>query len=142
MSDSNRAFIKRWLFKNSHWTVPDDRSRVMQTGRKHTNGLNTDVHTNQADVCELDRDRLCHDLLAFDWFVTIDNLMIGGKQERDSLLFRSLFDLASSVEHVVFNERLSDCKTFGLQKRVGHCTADQQLVHAAIDQCINDWNLI
>jgi hypothetical protein len=79
MGDSNCAFIERWLFKHSHWTVPDDRRASFKLEENRPTVSNTDVHSNQADVCKLDRDRLCHDLLAFDWFVAIYNLMIGGK---------------------------------------------------------------
>ena len=55
--------------------------------------LDSDVHSHQTNIGELDRNRLCNDLLALDRLVTINHLMIGRKQKLNSLLFGALLNL-------------------------------------------------
>src|SRR4030095_7042824 len=101
-----------------------------------------DVHSYETNVRKLDWNGLGNYLLAFDWFVTVDNLVIGGQQKIDSLLCSSLLYLKCDPKHVVFNKRLAHSEAFCLEKRVRHGSSDQDPVDATVDQSIDDGDLV
>ena len=93
-------------------------------------------------IGEFDRDRLGNDLVAFDRFIAVDHLMICRQKQFDPFSLRALLDLQRRLQHVVLNQRLADSKAFGLEKCVGHRAANQNLIDLAIDERIDDWNLV
>src|SRR5712691_1631055 len=140
--DSNRALVEWRLLKNSHGTVPDDRSSIAQSTGKMGHCLHADVHPDQTYVCKFNRNRFSYDLLTFDGLVTINYLVIRWQQQLDSFLLRSLLDVQCSLKHIIFNQRLTYSKAFGLQECVGHRAADQNLVHASVNQRIDHGNFV
>ena len=110
--------------------------------REVGHGLDADVHADKADVGEFNRDRLGNNLLTFDRLVTVNYLVVGWKQKNNSLLFRTFLNLQRRLQHAVFDQRLANRKSFSFQKRVSHRAADQDLVDAAIDQRVDDRDLV
>ena len=65
--------------------------------------FDTDVHSRQSDIRELDRDRLRDDLLTLDRLVTVNHLMVRRKQKLNSLFFSALLNLKRGLQHAVFD---------------------------------------
>jgi hypothetical protein len=109
LRDADRSLIKWRFFKHAHRAIPDDRaSRPASALREVRDRLDADVHADETDVRELDRDRLGDDLLAFDRLVAVDDLMVRRQQKHDSLLF-ARFLISSAV--CIMSSSTSDLPT-------------------------------
>src|ERR1043166_3259595 len=139
---ANCSLIERWFLKDAHRSVPNHHPCISKSCSKVGDCLNSNVHADQTNVCKLDRNSLRNYLLSLHGLIAIDNLMISRKQESNSLLFSSLFDLERGLQHVVFNQRLANSKTFCFEEGVSHCAADQNLINATIDQCVDYRDLV
>jgi hypothetical protein len=104
--------------------------------------FDADVHARMARVGKLDRDCLGNDLVAFYWLIAINDLMIRRQQQFDAFSFGSLHDFQRRLQHIVFNQRLAHSKALRLEERVGHRSANQNLVNLTIDQRIDHRNLV
>src|SRR5512132_4400070 len=93
-------------------------------------------------ISELNWNCLGDNLVAFDRFETVYYLMIRGQEQLYTFSFCSLLYLQRGFQHIVLDQRLPYCKTLGLEKRVGHCAANQDLIYLTIDQGVNHWNLV
>src|SRR6267378_4360685 len=75
--DANCSFVERWLFKNSHRSIPDDGARVAQSVREMRDGLHANIHACMSGVCEFNGNGLGNNLVALDWLVAVNYLMVG-----------------------------------------------------------------
>src|SRR5262245_40490734 len=100
------------------------------------NSFDPDINARQTRIREIDRTIFGDDLIAFNGLVPVYNLMIRRQQQSDSGRAASLFYPASRVEHIVFDQRLSDSESIGFQERVSHGAANQQPIDFSINQGI------
>src|SRR5882672_9834489 len=140
--DADRSLIERRFFEYSHRAVPDDRFRVTKSIREVRHGLCADIHSRVAGVGKFDRNSFSQNLLGFDWFVTVNDLMIRWQQQLNLRRLATVLDLQSQFEPIILDQRLPYRKPFRLQKSVSHRAADQQLIDFAIDERIDDGNLV
>src|SRR6266436_4698526 len=78
--DANCSLVERWLFKNSHRSIPDDGARIAQSVGEMRDRLYPNIHAGVAGVCEFNWNGLGNDLVALYRFVAVNYLMIGGQQ--------------------------------------------------------------
>src|SRR5437763_3556174 len=95
--DSDRAFVEGRLFENSHRAVPNDRLRVGQGFGEVAHSFDSNVHARVTRVGELDWNRLSHHLVALDWLITVDDLMVSREQQFNSRFFAPRLDLPRLV---------------------------------------------
>src|SRR5882724_6980068 len=76
-SNTNSSFVERRLVKNSHWSIPNNGPGVAQSVGEMRNSLDANIHARMACVSKFNWNGLGNDLVALDWLVAVNHLMIG-----------------------------------------------------------------
>ena len=86
--------------------------------------LDANVHTYVSGVGEFDRNGFGRDLLTFDRFVAVNDLMIGWQQQLYAGFRATFLNLKRRFQLVILNQRLTNSETFSFQEGVGHGAAN------------------
>ena len=104
MRDPDRSLIERRLFKDAHGAIPDNRLRVTQGVRKVRHSFDADIHSGVSGVGELNRNGFSQNLLVFDWFVAVHDLMVSRQQEFNARGRAPLLDFQCHCELIVLDQ--------------------------------------